>query len=907
MHRRVVYCFSAHQVTEDEPINYNVQHSLDEILPSKYHILYLNVNSLENKLDNLEQYVHRLNEIEDRQIYIIAISKIKICEEATKYYNLPEYNSYFSTNTTGDGGVALLIHKSLTSGIIENYDNNTINCLMANIPALNLNVGVLYKDPSVSTGALTEYYKKILSSNQRAILLGKMNIDLLNPNRSTRQYTDAVTGLSFSLLNKVDREYATCSNSSIVDHILSNVKKFKYSLTLRKERFSDHKVMVLGFDDNKPNKIDFIAEPDDHTYYRINYKKFNQHFSRVDLQQIATVNGLVKKLVACKRKSAQRMQITRQSHDKPWINEPELSRKQRFNMRSLAYAKRINDSKNHWNTITEILTNKLSSRNSIDAILNRTKQIVSDKQQIANIFNEDFLNIGKKLDASIPRMVNCNVPITEFNQNSIERIYTSSGEIKRKIKAMKQNNNFHDSIPSNTLTYLSPKLAPHLARLFNKCFRTGKFPSSLKTDRIVPAFKSNDPLLTENYRPISIPHNLSKIMESIISDRITKFCRKNGIIADDQYGFQKNSSAMSAIVAVVDHLQVELNENRGSVGACLFIDLKKASNTIHHDRFLDKLYRNGIRGNLYRLIRNYLFKRRQYVDIDNFHSEILVNENAFSIPQGSALGPLFFLMYINDIFEMNIYGEIVLYADDICIIYVEDDEDVLANHMQSDLKELNKWFTLNSLTLNTDKTKAMIFNAGMIDPPNLIFRNTAIEFVESHKYLGIHLQSNFQWDVHVNKILREIRSASKACSKIRHQLDGHIAVGMYQKLVYNRLSKMAAVYGLYATREQLDQLQDAQNDAITNIFAGGNDNDLNGLYARHKLLNVRQIINYDLAVLMYKYFENNLKLNRLIDAQPNGRNILNVGERYFQSLGPSLRNADNIEEFKTKFRARYFN
>lgn len=903
-----VYCLNVLQCDVEEPTNYNVEHSLHNVLASKYHILYIKVSSLQKRMDDLELFVHDLNKI-GREIYVIALTEINITEEATKYYNLPDYNSYFSTNTNGQNGVALLIHKTLPSGIIACKEDSCINCLIANVPKLNINVGVLYKQPHVPTEGLIKYYDSILNESQRTILVGNMNIDLLNADAITERYTNAVSNQKFSILNKIDRDFAT-SNASIVDHILSNIKKFKYSISLCNARtISNQKIMILGFDDNKP-KVPLLAEPNQITYNRINYRKFNQHFSQINLRRVRSIDHLVSMLIDCKLNSIETVQRPNRNLDKPWIYKRSLSRTQRFNMRSQTYAQRIDessgDAKRHWNTVMEILTNKPFNRNTIDAIQNRTNQIVSDKGQIANIFNGYFLNIGKNLDKRIAQMTNCDIPLPPHNPKQLTRIFTTEEEVLRKIQSMKRNNNLHDSIISNTLVFYSDELAPILASHFNDCFRRGKYPNLLKTDRIVPAFKSKDPLLPKNYRPISIPHNLSKIMESIICDRIKKFCHQNDIIAADQYGFQKNSSAMSAVIAVVDHIQTELDDHRAKIAACLFIDLKKASNTIHHGRFLEKLHLIGIRGELYKLIADYLHNRRQFVDIGNVLSETLVNPNQFSIPQGSALGPLFFLLYINDIFQMQLHGKLILFADDTAIVYTESNPDALEAKMQRDLKILNRWFTLNSLTLNTDKTKAMVFNATDVNLPRLVIRNETIEFVQSHKYLGIHLQSNLKWNVHIDKIVKDVRGVSAACRKICHPIDRDNAFGIYQKLVYNRLSKMAAIYGIYATTAQMNDLQTAQDDAIAIIFAGGNRENLKAIYTAYRLLNVSQIRNYNLAVLMYRYFDDSLKLNRLIK-NINGRNILSVGNTFFKQLNRSLQNAEHVGLFKANFRAQYFN
>lgn len=908
--RGCVFIFNVLQAKSNEPTSLNVKHSVGEILQSKYHILYININSLKNKLDDLEIFVHNLNE-NGSKINIIAVTEINLHEEEVKFYNIQDYNSFF--NPFDEGGVALFVHKSLASGVVWNSDYLNINCLIANIPALNLNVGVLYKHPTAATEELLEYYDLILKENQRAIFLGHMNVELSVSNFPTRRYIDSVKDHGFSILNKIDHDSLPYQNPSITDHVLSNVKKFKYSLSLSRVPFSKHQIMVLGFDDNKPDKVEFVAERNSTTYEMIDYRLFSWHFSQINLQRIYSFEHLVSVMDDCKSNSIIQKKGNNQNQNKQWIYDSSLNKSQRNKMRSVEYARQISEvsSKNlkkQWGIINGILTNQTSGKHSIDAIQNRTRQIVTNKKEIANILNGYFLDIGSNLHKSIPHMNNCPIPQVNINEFYIDSISTNSKEVKNIIKIMSSTNSIHDCIPLKMLKKHSHILSPLLAKLINNIFFHAEFPESLKIDRISPAFKSKDPLLPKNYRPISVPLNFSKIIELIISNAITEFCLEYKIIEKDQYGFQKNSSAMSAVVSVVDCLQVGLNACPESIGACLFIDLKKASNTVPHDLLMDKLHRIGIRGNLYTFIKSYLHQRRQYVIIDNvFPSKIVVNTNPYSVPQGSALSNLFFLLYINDILKLQLHGKIILYADDTAIVYVENDATTLKKHMASDLKLLNKWFNINALTLNTYKTKVMVFNGNMNLELNLKIRNNPIDIVETHKYLGIELQNTLMWGAHIEKIIRKINAIVDASKKnFSNQLHENIAYSMYQKEVYSRLSNMAAVYGTFANKSQLKRLQAAQNKAINFFYFGQNYNNINEIYAKHRLLNVKQIVHYDLALLIYKLHNNLLKLNRPHMDDINGKNILAVGVKYFQSLHHSIRNQNDVNDFKRLLRQSFF-
>lgn len=618
----------------------------------------------------------------------------------------------------------------------------------------------------------------------------------------------------------------------------------------------------------------------------------------------------------CKSKSIKWMEKVRVERVRPWITEHGINQTIRTEMRNQYYAEKINDfdgdTRQQWFTIREFLTNKLFVyRSSIDAIYDTAGHIVVNKKKIANILNRYFLNIGRNLHDQIPRHIDIwLLPEMELNLKSIQLISTTTEEVLEKIEQLRNCNNVHDIIPTDSLKYHKFKYAPVLAEFFNASFRKGLYPRKLKVDRIVPIFKSLDPLEPNNYRPISVPQNLSKLMESIICDRITDFCLDHEIINANQFGYLKNSSDMSAVVSIVDHLQVDLAKNPHSIGACLFIDLKKASNTIPHDRLMEKLHRIGIRGPLCRLIHDYLHERRQFIDIDNVVSDQVVNRNKFSIPQGSTLGPLFVILYINDIFKLKLFGKLILYADDTALVYVERDAETLKTRMEYDLALLNRWFAANLLTLNTEKTKAMLFNAH--DPAeqwqiNLMINNQRIEFVKCHKYLGMYLQNDLQWDVHIEKIIREIDAAAQATKRIgSHIADDTMLLAMYFKLVRAPMSRMPAVYGTFATKIQLQNLQTAQNNAIKIIFAVSDDDDVNEIYVKHELLDVQQMIEFDLALMVYKWEKGLMKLNRTVE-NLNGPNVLSVATKYFQQLDPSFKLEGELNFFKKEFRSKCAN
>lgn len=468
----------------------------------------------------------------------------------------------------------------------------------------------------------------------------------------------------------------------------------------------------------------------------------------------------------------------------------------------------------------------------------------------------------------------------------------------------------------------------------NDCFHHGDFPTSLKKTRIVPIFKSANPYLAENYRPISILNNISKIIEMLLYDRILCFCEKHKLIAKNQYGFQKKSSTASAVISIMDYLRNGIDSEPGTIGALIFIDLKKAFDTIPHEILLDKLGRMGFRGRINDLLRSYLTNRKQLVDISGTFSDTLTNTNPFATPQGSNLGPLLFVLFVNDIFKLKLHGKIVLFADDTASTYIGKNSTDLNKMMQEDLHTLDQWFACNKLTMNISKTKAMIVKspATYSGQFNLQIGTQAIELVHNFIYLGINIQSNLKWDIHINSLARKIYSVAGVIKRLGNKVDNSVLISVYYSLVHSHLTYLSPVYGAAATQTDIDKLQVAQNVAVRRIFSYDYhilNISTDEIYKKYGLLKVREIISYNLGILIYKHKNNMLKLDHEFryngdthDYPTRSRNqiainpfrtrlgednTLNAGTRLFNSLHTSTKSQPTLSKFKLNLKKEITN
>ena len=283
---------------------------------------------------------------------------------------------------------------------------------------------------------------------------------------------------------------------------------------------------------------------------------------------------------------------------------------------------------------------------------------------------------------------------------------TDENEISNIIKLLKPKTSCgHDGISPKVLKKLYTGIISPVVHIINLSLSTGTIPMAMKLAKVVPIFKnSGSNEIMKNYRPVSLLPVLSKVLERIIYNRLFEDLVKHKILHTSQYGFQPNLSTELAILELQERLINTLNNKECCVG--VFMDLSKAFDTLDHDILLNKLEHYGIRGIAHDLFRDYLTGRSQYVSIDGVNSIQL--PITCGVPQGSILGPLLFLIYINDLATVSKNAITVLFADDTNTIYKSHSYQNLKHIVTEDLQNLSDWFKANKLALNETKAKFRI-------------------------------------------------------------------------------------------------------------------------------------------------------------------------------------------------------
>ena len=276
-----------------------------------------------------------------------------------------------------------------------------------------------------------------------------------------------------------------------------------------------------------------------------------------------------------------------------------------------------------------------------------------------------------------------------------------------------------------------------LCKLVNLSFEIGIFPDILKIAKVTSIHKKESKLDYHNYRPISLLSIFSKIFEKLIYNRINSYLVKNNLIYSKQFGFRSNFSTNHALLSITERIKDLVDSGNYVCG--IFVDLEKAFDTVNHKILCDKLNYYGLRGNINKLILSYLSYRKQFVSINGFDSN--VSDIKCGVPQGSSLGPLLFLIYINDFRLCLDNASTGHFADDTFIMYGSKKLSTIETVVNFELKLVSRWLRLNKLSLNSDKTELIFFHSKRhtlnYDAISIKFEKNKLVPVDHIKYLGI--------------------------------------------------------------------------------------------------------------------------------------------------------------------------
>ena len=342
-------------------------------------------------------------------------------------------------------------------------------------------------------------------------------------------------------------------------------------------------------------------------------------------------------------------------------------------------------------------------------------KVHKSNKDMANAINDFYVNIGNVMEEKDPKVeTDFSAYLHQPNEKSIFLSPVTIDETTYLISQIKLSKACGpNSIPNNILRSNMHILADPVTILLNKSISEGTFPDLLKLANVCPIYKKNDKTKCENYRPISLLSNLSKIFERMMHTRIYDFLEKCDVIYKLQFGFRKKYSTNHSLLSIVESIRDNLDNKTFSCG--VFVDLEKAFDTVNHTILLKKLAHYGIRGKSNEWFASYFSGRQQKVSLKGVTSEY--SDISCGVPQGSILGPLLFILYINDMHCAIKNSLVHHFADDTNLLCSHKDPQMLRKMMNNDLRSLFTWLCANRLSLNVSKTEFIIFK-----PPRIQLR-----------------------------------------------------------------------------------------------------------------------------------------------------------------------------------------
>ena len=792
-------------------------------------------------------------------------------------------------------GVCLYVHNSFNycqdnKLSICKKSIETLFVTLTNTPE-PIKVGVIYRPPNSCLEEFNQEYELILTelSGKKAYILGDFNINLLQENSTPLEdrYQEITFSCGFTPTISIPTHHMPHCIKTCIDNIHSNdidqigttgviVDKFshhnpvfvisKLKNSTQTQQASQPKKVTIHYDysNSNLNKLCEIIEHDLDKFLH-NCESFDSFLElfqekidescklltpRTTKRNSVTNPWITQGLINSIEKKARlyfewRDTCTLESPEGDLTKLTHYKEYKQFLKNAIKRAKlsyylnkfeeTTNNSKKTWKIINE-LRGKVQSQSKDDFVING--QRVTSRRIIANKFNEYFTSLASKLNENLFSENAVHVEnfesFTQFMSKSVaSSIYledTNPEEIMQIISDF--SNGKASDIPIIVVKRTANLLALPLAKLYNGCLRDGIFPSIFKIGKVTPIYKKDNKECIENYRPVSILPIFGKIFEKIIYKRLYNFFMAKGVLHEDQFGFRKGHSTAHALHKSVNSIKTNLENGKHVLG--IFIDLSKAFDTLDHGILLSKLEKYGIRGSAHALMVSYLTDRKQYVSFNKTSSDSL--SVRYGVPQGSILGPLLFLLYMNDITNSFIDPDtrFVLYADDTNIFVAGPSMEATYLKANRVLECVSKFMKCNLLHINMSKCCYVHFRptsesdetcarvrpfADENDKSRSIFIDeTKLLKVCSTKFLGIIIDEDLNWGPHIKHLKKKLRSITGAICRIRKSMPPDLYLKVYTSLVESHLTYGITVWGGSISNQANDKLFIIQKQCVRILF-----------------------------------------------------------------------------------------
>lgn len=936
---------------------------------NEYNYLARNTNDLIVMTYNLRSFQSHIDHVHSMMHSSESYPEILVLTETwfTDEYDdtIPGFFPYHSIRSTRrSGGVSVLVKDQLSSRLWPgcSYVTNDIEVCTVEVTmndATRLTVVGVYRpiDGVIDNfiASLTEILCCVCSGGKRCVLLGDLNINLLNENYAVLNFTNFMNSNYFQQYIAVPTRFSNNTHPSLIDHIWYNDANIEKCGAISFD-FTDHLPCFISLKHTAHRHVGEVTKITFRLINEQNTSNFLADVNNFDWNEIYAedINTCLENFMSsldqmyCNNFPLKTKTVTNKQLEKPWLtpdikllinkkseyfqlfrhNIVTLEENNRFKNRINAKIKKAKfdyyknsfdcankNSKATWSLLSSLISGNLN-RKPIRNITHNNAEY-TDETEIANLFNVYFNNIADELDNNLPQSPHSN-PLQYVTQvqASMYLFPVSESELLNYINSLKPKRNQNkNSITVNLFKSAAPYLVGFLCRIINEAFSSGIFPNCLKQATITPVYKKGEQNLMTNYRPISILSFMSKLFEKCLLSRLVKFLDKFSVISKNQYGFMKNKSTEDALIAFTDHVYEALDNRQSSIG--IFIDYSKAFDTIDHSILISKLWLCGIRGLPLKILTNYLKERSHCVKIGKSISQPLPVTRGVS--QGSLLGPVLFLIYINELNNISNSFKPILYADDTTLLFTNNDETELINTCNNTLNLFQTWSESNRLTINLDKSFYMIITNRQ-RPLNISLKinNRELEQVQKVKFLGVIVDNKINFSHHTNYIGKKISRSVGVMYRIKHLVPAKVLRNVYNSLILPYLNYCIAVWG-GTFISHLDHLIRLQKKSVRLICNKPYREHTNPLFLTENLLKLPELHKYQLVVHFFKTEKytihsrpHNYDTRNRQSALPPYQRLTTTqhsvsfqGSTMWNRLPPCIRSASSLAIFKRRVRQHY--
>ena len=881
---------------------------LDTQNTKKLNILHINARSLPKNFDNIVAFLNTLNSAPD----VLAITETWLNKNNKHLYQLIGYHSFHLVRSNRvHGGVTVFISNKLLSEQLNDLtlinDQIEINSIKITSNTTSIIVCAVYR-PHSKHEYIEEFCNNLCTllqsntlKNKKIILIGDLNINLLEHTTHNPTNNFLATLQTMNLFPHISRptrfpDSSNLGEPSLLDHIYTNFNN-NFSSGIIHYPLSDHLPIFLNIfvptKQNNLHKIEFRI------INQTNKEKFGQSINMINWNALLQAEDIDDNCLIFLNKlkeifyncfPLQTKQITEKRLNSPWLSQAVLNSIKSKNFlykdfkigavtefqykkyrnilnNTIKQAKKIyyitqftnfkNDTRNIWKIINKLKNNNHKNNDMHHIFYNGNK--FTEPSDIAKSFNEYYINIAPNLDENLPPS---NINPLSFLRGDYPHSMAVPEIIPQDvicaIESLKNKKCSVNEIPVSILKLYKKQFAIPLTILFNNSINNGKFPQTFKHATVVPIHKKGSKYELSNYRPISLLNTFSKIFEKLMKKFLVNYLENKNILNQRQFGFRNGLSTFDALKTFSEDIYSNLNKKHSVLS--IYIDFTKAFDTVKHDILLQKLHYYGIRGNIHNWFKDYLSQRTQSTKFFNSISPSLPIQ--YGVPQGSVLGPILFLLYINDIAHIFTNLKTVLFADD-STLYVTGEHPInLIHKANTDLQIFYTWCLSNRLTVNLNKTYFMLFSnkPTALLPPLLLSQNNTITRTNKHTLLGITFDDTLTFKYHIENLTLKLSRLVSMLHQVKELMPKDILKTLYNAHVLPHLNYCTPIWcNTYPTHLlPLIRLQKKIIRIITNsdYFAHTQP-----LFKETGTLKVFDINKLQISVFMYKKIKSNTHIS----------------------------------------------